>query len=277
MRFFARVQTCACSVFALLFLLVAAGNTPAQQQWGTVKGQIVFDGDKVPLRVAMDVTKDKADCLAKKKELLSEEWVVDPKTKGIKWVCVWLIPGNAKEDADIVKPIPVHPMLVKEKLPDLVVDQPCCMFEPYVIAMQEGQKLVVKNSMTISHNVKIDGSPKYENPSLNQLVPGPGKLDPVGPFHAQPHPIPIACNIHPWMTGYIRVFSHPYFCLTEDEGKFEFKNAPAGNYRLVVWHPGANYIVGEKKLGMKFGTPIEIKANDTTDLGKIKAAMPKKD
>jgi hypothetical protein len=38
------------------------------------------------------------------------------------------------------------------------------------------------------------------------------------------------------MTGYVRVFDHPYYAVTDDDGNFEIKNAPAGKYRIVYWH-----------------------------------------
>ncbi len=201
--------------------------------------------------------------------ILSEDWVVDPKTKGVKWVYVWLI-LDSKKPGDLIKPLPfIHPDLKKKKLEDIKVDQPCCMFEPYCIALQEGQSLEMHNSMDIAHNVKVDGNPDVGNPVLNQLLPPSAKI-PVGPFKAQATPIPVACNVHGWMSGYIRVFSYPYFMVTKEDGKFEIKDAPAGSYRLVIWHPGAGWVAGEKgEDPSKFGVPIEIKANGTTDLGQL--------
>ena len=47
-------------------------------------------------------------------------------------------------------------------------------------------------------------------------------------------PITVSCTIHPWMRAWIRVFDHPYYAVTDDNGHFEIKDAPAGEYRLVV-------------------------------------------
>jgi len=49
-------------------------------------------------------------------------------------------------------------------------------------------------------------------------------------------PISYKCSIHPWMSGYVRVFEHPYYAVTDDDGKFEIKNAPVGKFRIVFWH-----------------------------------------
>ena len=47
--------------------------------------------------------------------------------------------------------------------------------------------------------------------------------------------IPVKCNIHPWMRGYIAVFKHPYFAVTDKTGSFELKDLPAGSYTITAW------------------------------------------
>ena len=63
------------------------------------------------------------------------------------------------------------------------------------------------------------------------------------------------------MTGYVRVFDHPYFAVTDENGNFEIKNAPAGKFRIVYWHE--NGIRGGAK--GRAGDVIEIKG-PTTEL-----------
>ena len=53
---------------------------------------------------------------------------------------------------------------------------------------------------------------------------------------AESPPIQYKCTIHGWMTGYVRIFEHPYYAVTDADGKFEIKNAPVGKYRIVYWH-----------------------------------------
>jgi hypothetical protein len=253
---------------ALVFL--ASGNAQAQQEWGTIKGQVIFGGNAIPKPAVLLVNKDGPACLAKG-PLLSEDWVIDPETKGIKWVYVWLVP-DSRDKKDLVKPIPINPKLLGKKLDNIVIDQPCCLFEPYAVALQQGQSITVKNSMGIAHNSKIDGDAAVGNPQTNPLIP-PGGMINVGPFNAQATEIPLSCSIHGWMSGHIRVFSHPYFCITGKDGKFEIKDAPAGQYRLVILHPGSGWVVGDKEPD-KFGIQINIKPNTTTDLGQFKVKAP---
>jgi hypothetical protein len=72
------------------------------------------------------------------------------------------------------------------------------------------------------------------------------------------------------MKAWVRVFDHPYFAITDGDGKFEIKNAPAGDFRLVIWHEGVGWVKGGKT-----GTPITIKAGGDTDLGKVEMTPPK--
>jgi plastocyanin len=245
--------------------LIAAGAVRADG-WGTIKGQVVFAGDKVPERAPFKVDKDQNECL-KNGPLLDDRLIINPKNKGVRWAAVYLM--SAEKDG-FKKPIPIHPSLKEIKKKVVEVDQPCCLFEPHVLAVREGQTLVFKNSAMISHNVKVDPVP-----SLNQIVP-PGKELKIEDLKARNLPLQIACNIHPWMTGKVFVLAHPYFAVTDSDGKFEIKDAPAGNFRLVVWHEEPGWVVGEdkvdkdgKKIPDKNGIKITIKDKETTDLGKI--------
>jgi hypothetical protein len=47
--------------------------------------------------------------------------------------------------------------------------------------------------------------------------------------------IPVKCNVHPWMKGYIAVFKHPYFAVTDKNGGFELKDLPPGTYTITAW------------------------------------------
>src|SRR5215471_16836708 len=59
--------------------------------WGTIKGQIVYEGDSIPERKALNVTKDQEHCLGKG-PILNEDWVVNKENKGVRWTFVWLAP-----------------------------------------------------------------------------------------------------------------------------------------------------------------------------------------
>lgn len=249
-----------------LMVLAAAGaialisaTAVHAEGWGTIKGQVVWNGKDAPKRAVVDVNKDQAACL-KNGKLLDDKLVVNPKNKGVRWCVVYLMNEKGFE-----KDIPIHPKLkgIKDKTVDL--DQPCCQFEPHMLAMREGQTLIVKNSATISHNVNFQGGVK--GPNLNQIVPPGGRFK-VENIVARYMPMEVQCNIHGWMSGRIAVFKHPYFAITDADGIFEIKDAPAGDFRLVIWHEKAGWVVHDGKKP-RDGKKIAIKNGETTDLDKI--------
>ena len=249
---------------AALAVLAPSGRTE-EPQWGTIKGTIVFNG-AVPVRKRIAIVGgDKAFC-EKFGQVLSDELVVDPKTKGVRWVMVWLVDekGGSK--------IPIHPKLAKPAAKMVVLDQPCCMFEPHVLGMRTGQVLVAKNSAEVTHNVNIIGGD--ENPNKNVAIP-PGKSLEVEDWKGSPRVVPVQCTIHNWMNAYVRVFDHPYFAVTNDKGEFEIKDAPAGKFRLVVWQESVGWVVKEGEKSGKLGIPLEIKPNAMTELGALKLTPEK--
>jgi hypothetical protein len=225
--------------------------------WGTVKGQIVWGGGDLPTPKPVEAVKthqDRAACEAKG-PVVSEEWVINKENNGIRWAFVWLAPeGNGK--------LPIHPSLVELKEKEVSIDQPCCQFEPRVVGVRQGQVLVVKNSAPIVHNVFWNGGIK--NPGNNLIIPAKGQPVIIKNLNPDKFPIKLECSIHRWMTGWVRVFDHPYFAVTDADGKFEIPQAPAGKYRLVVWHEGCGWGPTGRE-----GRPIDIKKDGTTEIEKL--------
>ena len=40
------------------------------------------------------------------------------------------------------------------------------------------------------------------------------------------------------MSAFILVFSHPFFTLTDSDGRYRLDNIPPGTYTVVAWHEG---------------------------------------
>jgi hypothetical protein len=222
--------------------------------WGTVRGRVTWAGDNLPTPTPVVVDKDRAQC-EKNGPLFHTDYVVNPTNKGVRWAVVWLVDAD-----DYKKAPPIHPELKEVKDKEVVLDQPCCQFEPHIVCLREGQTLVAKNSGTVPHNTKID-SPG-DNPNINPLIP-PGASLPVPGWKADWRPSLVACGIHPWMSAYVRVFDYPYFAVTDEDGKFTIEKAPAGKYRIVAWQESAGYL----DKGMKKGDPIDIKPAQVTEVG----------
>jgi hypothetical protein len=248
-------------------LFLAGSARSAGQEWGTVKGQIVFNGAKVPDNPKANVNQDKMHCLSKG-DILKNELVVNKKNKGVRWTLVWL---TGVDDPRGTRTIPTHPALAKVNGP-VEIDQPCCIFEPRVLGMREGQTLIVKNSSPIAHNTNMNGGDK--GPNINPLIPAGGQVK-VEKVKARVLPLSYSCSIHGWMKGWIGVFKHPYFAVTDADGAFTIKNAPAGKYRLMAWQEAVGWVIINPKDPKDRGKVIEIKAGGTTDVGKIPLTLPK--
>jgi plastocyanin len=112
-----------------------------------------------------------------------------------------------------------------------VLEQKGCMYRPHVIALQAGQKLEVRNEDKTTHNIHPIPA---NNREWNKMQP------PAVPFEEsfarEEIAIPVKCNVHPWMRGYIAVFKHPYFAVTDKNGSFELKDLPPGSYTITAWH-----------------------------------------
>jgi len=245
-----------------LVVLFTAGTLASAEGWGTVKGKVTYkDKQPLPKNPAVNVTADKMFCTKDGKLTIHrDEWVVDPKTRGIKNAIVWLSPADGKLTTDWDEKL-IHPSL-KDVPKKHEVDQPGCEFLPRVIALREGSELVFKNSASVPHNVRIDGGDL--GPKVNTAIPAGKELN-VGSIKARFLPTQYDCTIHPWMKGWLISFKHPYYAVTNDKGEFEIKNAPAGRYRLQIWQEGSGYVQKNKN---DRGVPIEIKDKDATTVNQ---------
>lgn len=257
-------------VIAAVSLTIVAGlfagfrNVQAQdaKAWGDIKGRIVWGDKDIPEQkpfAEKDITNDKAHCLSKG-ALLKEDWVVNKKNKGLKWTFVWLEPKDKE------KSLPIHPDLKEVSKKEAVMDQPCCMFVPRALGMRQGQILLAKNSSPVPHNFNYtdgDGNGK------NFVIPRRGAV-PVKNLKADPYPITVNCNIHGWMKAWIRVFDHPYFAVTDENGAFAIPKAPAGDYQLMIWHEGG----WNGGAAGRNGQLITIKGGAKNDLGDLPYKKP---
>jgi hypothetical protein len=239
------------SALAALGALVVVAPARAADEWATIKGQVVFPADKkLPERGKLNVTQDKDHCLSKG-DILDESVIIKAVNKGIKNVVVFLRPDDEKAGSDFPKD-KIHPDDKNRKAADVAIDQPCCMFVARVTVARVGDTLVVKNSAPVAHNFFWDSA---NNGAHNVTVPKMESWKMPAALVKENPPIQYKCTIHGWMTGYVRVFDHPYYAVTDEDGKFEIKNAPAGKYRIVYWHE--NGVKGGAK--GRFGEQIEIK------------------
>jgi plastocyanin len=219
-------------VLTTLLLLLSAPE--GRTQFVTLKGQIVYGEEKFPTPKEITPNTNQEHCLSKGK-LFTEVWVIDKDSKGVKWVFVWLLDRKGKS-------LPPNPNLPapSEKV---VMDQPCCAFVPRVVALRAGQVLEVRNSAPINHNVNWSGGGRTQPSGNVGLRPSDGKQEITGLKPTTLGAVLIGCNIHGWMKGWVRVFDHPYYAVTDqrevrDKGRARASGTSSSGTRTPAGAPG---------------------------------------
>jgi plastocyanin len=244
----------------IITTLVVAALAQVASAQGTLKGRLVFDG-KAPTPAAINVDKDVAFCGAF--GLKSEKLVVNPKNGGVKNVVVYLyVSARGKK--------PPVSAAAKKRPAEVRIDNQKCRFEPRIVAITVDQALTIGNKDSIAHNSKIDVI-SAANISINPIIPA-GK-DYKHKFNVEERlPIPISCSIHPWMNGYILIKDNPYFAVTDEDGNFEIKDLPTGEWTFRFWQENVGYVQkvkfegkattwkrGEKKVKIAKGKTVDLK------------------
>jgi hypothetical protein len=167
--------------------------------------------------------------------IYDEDCVVHPRNLGIRWVFVWLVPARGAGAA-----LPVHPDLAAGAREAATLEQACSGFAPHALALRAGQRLLLKNDSPVVHRPEGDGVLPIGAPPM-----APGSRITVGGLAARDGAIALSCAAHPWERAWIRVFDHPYFAVTDADGRYTIRNAPAGEHRILAWHETAGWIGGE--------------------------------
>jgi hypothetical protein len=146
-----------------------------------------------------------------------------------------------------------------------VLDQIGCMFEPYVLGVVAGQKIKIRNSDAVLHN--IHATPKI-NREVNFAQPTRGQVNTLS-FSRPELFVRIKCDVHPWMFAYVNVLPHPFFAITDTNGVFKIPaGLPAGDYTVSAVHLKAgeltqNVTLGDgqpRPLSFLFSVPAELQA-----------------
>jgi len=114
-----------------------------------------------------------------------------------------------------------------------VFDQKNCVYTPHVLAMDVNQNFKVANSDQTSHNIHPNPNPMTGNIPWNLSQP-PGAPPIEKSWKAEEVAIPVQCNIHPWMHGWLVVVKGPY-ATTDSNGNYTIENVPPGNYTVTAW------------------------------------------
>ena len=228
----------------LVAVLVSPSVAVAQS---TITGTVTFTG-KPPALKPLSMDADPA-CAKKHSKPVPAEMLVLGNGNTMGNVLVWVSKGLA---AGKTFPVPKTPV---------TLDQRGCVYVPHVMGIMVGQAYRILNSDGILHNIHT--LPKI-NPSFNRAMPATLK-ETSTTFPKPENVFQIKCDVHPWMSAYIGVFTHPFFSATGTDGRFTISGLDPGTYEVTAWH---------ERLGTQSGS-ITVAANDkkTQD---FKFAVPAK-
>lgn len=191
---------------------VLAGSLATQA--ADLKVKFVYGGD-AEKPGAIDVNKDVEFC--GKHGLVNEKLLVNPKNKGIQNVILYIYTGRGGTDLDDlgdIKPAKKTHVLANDK----------CRFEPRVVITQAGDTLKITNPDDVGHNANLGF---FNNVGQNFTIPAKQEKSVELPL-SEPAPMPVECNIHPWMKAYVVVLEHPFAAVSDANGELTITGLPAG-------------------------------------------------
>ena len=128
-----------------------------------------------------------------------------------------------------------------------VMDQFHLAFSPHVLVVLKGTTVDFKNEDAVGHNVYWPAINRNRKLAHNMGTWPQGISKPF--TFTELGDVPLLCNVHPEMSGYIVVVPTPYFALTDKEGSFTIKNVPPGQYTLKTWSEEAKPVTQAMTVG----------------------------
>lgn len=215
--------------FALLIAIGIAGATQFVSA-ADITGTVTLNGTPPPEREITPLENDPACGKMHPGKVFTQFYVVGA-NKGLADVVV-MLKGVPPKDAD-------------PSTPPAVMDQKGCLYVPQILAIQTGQKLLVKNSDpgpgVPMHNVHVNPTvpanlDPYQSAGKISQPQMAGNPDLVYTFPAPENFLKFNCDVHPWMFAWVTVVDNPYFAITDKDGKYTIKNVPPGKYKIAALH-----------------------------------------
>lgn len=245
---------------ALVSTVIMLTPVNGEDQWSDLRLKIIWDSEGLPELTNIPVTYNTQIC---GDSVQDDRLIIDRETKGISNVVVFVNEGRGG-----VGLTRKHPSQNPPQTQQLSVE--ACRIEPRVTLLQKGDELFVLGAQSkAKHALNI---PTLVNPVLGTGIP-PGRDWGFTLDYAEPGAIPITCNMHPWMKGYLLVLEHRYAGVSDRNGMVTIKNLPVGEtLSFVIFHETIRFSglsIGESVLKKNAHFEVTVEKG-TNDLGVIR-------
>lgn len=203
-------------IFLALILVVeteSADPNSTNSKSGTISGSAIYQG-QAPKSQKLLVVKDVEVC---SKVTHNDERLVVNTNQGIKDAVVSLTSVKGGKPLESLGS-------------EFVLDQKICAYLPHVLILPVNKPLRVLNNDGILHNIHTYS---LKNSPMN--LPQSKFKKKLEIAFAMPEKVQARCDVHGWMSAWLIVVDHPYYAVTDKEGKFTLSDVPPGTYTINCW------------------------------------------
>jgi hypothetical protein len=209
---------------------------------GTIAGVVRWAGDK-PKAEAHKVPEDNKDRATCGASIPYERHIIGP----------------GGELANVIVSIEDSKAFPKPKPREIEIANVHCRFAPHVQATTAGSKLHVSSKdegiLHSANAICLQGG----DSSMNFNLAIPNTSTKISKTLRRPATMIMTCATHGWMQAFVQVFSHDFFAVTGEDGKFEIRGVPPGEYKVRFWHETT-------PIGNKAETSVKVEAGKAAEL-----------
>ena len=150
-----------------------------------------------------------------------------------------------------------------EQRQNIMISQTGRKFMPYISVVEVGRTVEFINQDNISHHIYSLIGPEQFSFTLK---PGHKKVKKV---FSSAGIAAMGCNIHDWMSGYLKIVSTPFYGKTDNQGRLSIQLPLDARIKTVtVWHPQMTHILSTdnpKERDLHFTLVSELKPIPTQE------------
>ena len=132
------------------------------------------------------------------------------------------------------------------------IDQKNFLFQPETVAIRAGDSVRFTNSDGATHNVNVSSDLTSFNVTMTDGGSHTQVFERAGGIR---QPLQVGCVFHSAMRAWIFVFDHPFYQVTQVDGRYRLTDVPPGEYDLEMYHPAGDFRWRQK---------VRITAGETT-------------